>query len=119
MKYILTSVIIFSLSSCSNSFINHRMNAEKIGACNQQTVPVKMISNINGERYEFNYCLDEDFNGKNYSIERKGDSLLLKFPAATKKTALYKLTLDIDAKPAYHHIVLGDQTLEIVTAERI
>ena len=95
------------------------MTAEKIGECNQQTVPVKMISNINGERYEFQYCVEDGFDGKNYTVERKGDSLLVKFPATTKKTALYKLILDIDAKPAYHHITLGDQTLEIVPAERL
>jgi len=78
-----------------------------------------MVSNINGERYEFQYCVEDGFDGKNYTIERKGDSLLVKFPATTKKTALYKLILDIDAKPAYHHITLGDQTLEIVPAERL
>src|SRR4051794_14622815 len=100
MKYLLVTPVLLLLSSCSNSFINHKMTAEKIGECNQQTIPVKMISNINGERYEFQNCLDEGFDGKNYTNERKGDSLLVKFPAATKKTVLYKLTLDIDAKPA-------------------
>jgi len=84
-------------------------------------VPVKMISNINGERYEFQYCLSDGFDGKNYTIERSGDSLLVKFPIATGKTALYKLTLDIDAKPAYHHITLGagGQTITVLPAERL
>jgi len=119
MKHLLAiAITLVFLSSCSNAFVNHKMTAEKIGDCNQQTVPVKMISNINGERYEFQYCLEEGFDGKNYTIERKGDSLLVKFPAATKKTALYKLTLDIDAKPAYHHITLGDQTLEIAPTDK-
>ena len=119
MKHLLTAATIFLLTSCSDAFINHKMTAEKIGDCNQQTVPVKMISNINGERYEFQYCLEEGFDKKNYTIERKGDSLQVKFPATNKKTVLYKLTLDVDAKPAYHHITLGDQTLEIVPAERL
>ena len=120
MKYFLTApaITLTFLSSCSNSFINHKLTAEKIGECQQQTLPVKMSSNINGERYEFQYCLEEDFNGRDYTIERKGDSLLVKFPAITKKTALYKLTLDIDAKPAYHHITLGDQTLEIAPTDK-
>jgi len=119
MKLIITLVTFLFLSSCSNSFINHTMKAEKIGTCNNDVLPTKMISNINGERYEFNYCLDENFDGKNYAVVRSGDSLLVQFPAATKNTALFKLTLDIDAKPAYHHIKLGDgQTIEVVPTDK-
>ena len=116
MKYLL--VLVLFLSSCSNAFINHELKAEKIGDCDLQPAPIKMISNINGERYEFNYCLEDDYDGKTYSVERKGDSLVVSFPKAANKTALYKLILDIDAKPAYHHIVLGDKTLEVSPAER-
>ena len=116
MKYLL--VLVLFLSSCSNAFINHDLKAEKIGDCALQSAPIKMISNINGERYEFNYCLEDGYDGKNYSVERKGDSLVVSFPKAANKTALYKLILDIDAKPAYHHIVLGDKTLEVSPAER-
>ncbi len=118
MKYFLILTTIFLFSSCSNAFINHELKAEKIGDCAVQPAPIKMISNINGERYEFNYCLEDGYDGKNYSVERKGDSLVVSFPKAAGKTALYKLILDIDAKPAYHHIVLGDKTLEISPAER-
>ena len=118
MKYLLTATIIFLLSSCSDSFVNHELKAEKIGDCSQQVAPVKMISNINGERYEFDYCLNEGFDEKTYTVERKGDSLVVSFPTAGNKTALYKLILDIDAKPAYHHIVLGNKTLEVSPAER-
>lgn len=79
-----------------------------------------MISNINGERYEFEYCLEEGFDAKNYTVERKGDSLVINFPPATdKSTTLYKLILDIDAKPAYKHISLGGRVLDIKPAERL
>lgn len=118
MKYVLFSATILLLSSCSNAFINHKLKVEKIGDCALQPEPIKMISNINGERYEFNYCLEDGYDGKNYSVERKGDSLVVSFPKAAGKTALYKLILDIDAKPAYHHIILGDKTLEVSPAER-
>ena len=89
-----------------------------MGECTGQTSSIKIESNINGERYEFEYCLDDGFDGKSYTIERKGDSLIVSFPKPAAKPALYKLILDIDAKPAYHHIVLGDKTLEIVPAQR-
>ena len=119
MKCFSILVTLILLSSCSNSFINHKLQSEKIGACTNEAVPIKMLSNINGERYEFQYCLNDGFDGKNYTIERNGDSLLIKFPATTAKTALYKLTLDIDAKPAYHHIKLGDQqTIEVVPTDK-
>ena len=118
MKCFITLALIALLSSCSDSFINHTLTAERTGECNQQRQAVRMISNINGERYEFEYCLDEGFNGRDYKLERKGDSLVLSFPGHSAKMAMYKLTLDIDAKPAYHHILLGDQIVEVVGAEK-
>lgn len=118
MKYISLIAIIVWLASCSDSFINHELKAERIGECTQQRNAVKMISNINGERYEFEYCLEENYNGKDYKVERKGDSLVVSFPVATTKAAKYKLTLDIDAKPTYHHILLGDKLIEVSLIER-
>jgi hypothetical protein len=118
MKYILTATIILLLSSCSNFFINHKLQAEKIGECSNEVSPIKVISNINGERFEFDYCLADDYDVKNYTVERKGDSILINFPQPTKKTAQYKLILDIDAKPAYHHILLGDRVVEVVPMQK-
>lgn len=121
MKYILSVIVIIFLSSCSDSFINHSLKAEKVGDCSNEPIAVKMISNINGERYEFQYCLDEGFNEKDYTVERSGDSLLVKFPKPGEKQFSYKLTLDIDAKPPYHYITLGEggQTINVVPAKRL
>jgi hypothetical protein len=119
MKHFLTITTIALLSSCNNSFINHKLKAEKIGTCSNEVTPIKMISNINGERYEFEQCLDDRFDGKNYTVERKGDSLVVNFTEATGKTALYKLILDIDAKPAYRNISLGERMVAIKPAERL
>ena len=77
-----------------------------------------MNANFNGERYEFDYCLGEDFDGKDYKVERTGDTLFVRFPTQVGKPAMYKLTLDIDAKPAYHLILLGDQIVQVVAAEK-
>ncbi len=71
-----------------------------------------------GERYEFEYCLDENFDEKNYTVTRKGDSLLVQFSAAAKPAALYKIIIDIDAKPGYSYITLGDRTIAVSTAAR-
>ena len=63
--------------------------------------------------------MDNDFDGKGYTVERKGDSVIVSFTKTTgKKQAEYNLILDIDAKPNYHHIILDGQELTIVPSER-
>lgn len=90
------------------------MSYEKLGDCNNEPVPVKMTANIAGERYEFVTCLSDDFDGKNYSVERKGDTVLVLFPRSRTNPKTYKITLDIDAKPAYHLIMLDNHEVLIV-----
>lgn len=78
-----------------------------IGDCKEFSQSVKVISNLYGQRYEFYSCMDEGFDGKNYTVDRKGDSVIVNFPGtASQKKSLYKLVLDIDAKPAYHSIII-------------
>lgn len=119
MKYILIILGCCLVSSCSDSFINHDLEFEKLGACSEISESIKMISNINGERYEFYSCLDDGFDGKNYSVERQGDSVIVSFPKTTeRKKALYKLILDIDAKPKYNLIILDGREVIINSAEK-
>jgi hypothetical protein len=98
--------IVLMLSSCSDSFINYELKFEKKGECENVQTPVKISSNISGERYEFTECIDANFDGKNYKVDRVGDSILVSFPKSTGSKALFKLILDIDAKPLYHHILI-------------
>ena len=119
MRYIVIITCCCLLFSCSDSFINHHLKFEKKGDCSNIPQPIKMISNINGERYEFLCCMDEGFDGKNYTVVRTGDSIIVNFPkTATKKRVEYNLILDIDAKPNYHHIILDGQELTIVGSEK-
>lgn len=95
------------------------MKAEKKGTCTNEISSVKMESNINGERYVFDECLPENFDGKTYEVVRKGDSLLVTFPAApSASTALFTVTLDIQANPVYTTIKLGERdpiTIKTIT----
>jgi hypothetical protein len=119
MRYLFFLFFSLFLFSCSDSFINHELKYEKTGECSSAQIPVKVISNINGQRYEFHRCLDDDFDGKNYSVGRSGDSILVTFPkTATKKQAEYKLILDIDAKPKYSRILVDGQDLGIGITEQ-
>ena len=106
MKIVLSFLLLIVCCSCNDSFINHKLTYEKIGACSDEVPPVKMLTNIAGERYEFVSCLGDDFNGENYSVKRTGDSIIVSFPKSRTNPAAFKLTLDIDAKPAYQHIIL-------------
>jgi len=74
----------------------------------------KLVSNTNGERYEFNACLAANYNGS-YTLNRRADTLVLTLPADTSQntSALYKLVLDVDSWPAYSHIYLGAQLLKL------
>ena len=115
MKYFLVFLCAASLFSCSDSFIKQKLKYEKLGDCREFAKDIKMNSNINGEQYEFLCCMDDGFDGKNFTVERKGDSIVVNFPkTATKKQSLYNLVLDIDAKPAYHHIVLDGKEIPVV-----
>ncbi len=118
MKIGLLIAVILLCTSCSDQFINHKMQIEIAGECVSDPSTIKMISNINGERYEFYECLSDSFDGKNYSIDRRGDSLVLVYPTMEGHKSRFKIILDIDAKPAYHFMVLGNQTLVIAPAEK-
>ncbi|RYY45963.1 MAG: hypothetical protein EOO06_15470 [Chitinophagaceae bacterium] len=115
MKYVVLFFSFCMMAGCSDAFINHSLAFEKRGACNANSSPVKVLSNINGERYEFEYCLGENFSKKDYNITRSGDSLQVTFPEASGNSSNYKLILDVDAKPAYRFITLGTggQTIAI------
>lgn len=116
MKYILFFSIIL-LSSCSNAFVNHKLEYKKSGECNENLTPIKMTSNINGERYEFQQCMNENFNGKDYTVTRRGDSIMVDFPRTVGALqSNFSITLDIDAKPSYHHIFLDGREVTVVPA---
>jgi hypothetical protein len=75
-----------------------------------------MVSNTAGERYSFTICLPGDFDARNYTLTRNGDTILVNFPQVKpgQATAMYKLTLDVDAKPRYNFIQLGGKLIAVV-----
>ncbi|HMO61562.1 MAG TPA: hypothetical protein PKC39_10295 [Ferruginibacter sp.] len=113
MKYLLLIVLTALLYSCSDSFINHKLAFEKTGDCTNTVQPVKMLSNINGERYQLVSCLNADFDGTNYKVERNGDTLVVSFPKNGTAKAAFTLTLDIDAKPVYRYIIIDGHEIPI------
>lgn len=104
------------LASCNDGdFVKHILQATKNGDCTGKEGEVKMVSNTNGERYEFTQCLPDNFTEKDCQVTRQGDTIVVAFPKARGgKTAGYQLTLDVDAKPRYHFIQLGEQLLTVI-----
>lgn len=113
MKYISLLLLAVVTYSCNNndSFVNHKIEFKKIGECTDGDKPVNMLSNIAGERYKFETCLDVNFDGKNYKVEKRGDSIVVSFPRGNGDKAAFEITMDIDANPPYHHIFLDGKEL--------
>lgn len=121
MKYISLFLIAAIVCSCNNSesFINHKVEYTKIGECSAGEKTINMTSNIAGERYEFEACLNSNFAGDAYTVERKEDSLVVAFQRVDGDKAAFKVTLDIDAFPVYDYIVIdGKEAIAIRHVEK-
>jgi len=126
-KIIISLLIVSLVIACKRkSYITHKLKFEKIAdACTGEQPPIRMNSNINGERYEFNECLSADFTKEQMTIARKGDTLMVQFVRmdspgeklkVNQKKSLYKMTLDIDAYPRYNFMTIDDNTFMVVPA---
>jgi hypothetical protein len=94
------------------------VKVKKIGDCNQKAEGFKMNSNIDGERYEFDECFDDPFDGTAIKATRVGkDTIIVTIPTLkTTNASMYHVIIDIDAYPKYHHIQIGDQMFEVAGA---
>lgn len=121
MKYISLFILIVVVCSCNNNeaFVNHKLEYKKIGDCTAGEKTINMTSNIAGERYQFEACLNSNFAGDAYTVERKGDSLVVSFQRADGDKAAFNITLDIDAFPVYDYIVIdGHEAIAINHVEK-
>ena len=76
----------------------------------------KMNSNLNGERLEFQACLDADFQKAQLTSFRQGDTVVLKFDRTKSQQALYNIILDVDSYPRYYFLSIDGNTFPIVPA---
>ena len=120
MKSIWVFLIAMYCFSCKTKpFIKHELDYKKISdGCSGKDPMIKMNSNLNGERYEFEECLDYDFDGKKISVARRGDTVVVSFSKAQQKKArvLFSITLDIDSYPRYNYMTISDNTFPITPA---
>lgn len=113
MKYMLYFLLL-ACCSCNSGepYINYKLSSQLAGDCTGAEIDIRMSANIAGERYQFSYCLDENFDTKSLTITRSGDSLLLNFHR-NHPVKSYELTLDIDAYPPYRYLVLDGKAVDL------
>ena len=108
--------ILFINISCNRKpFVDHKLKFEKISDnCENLKPSFRMVSNVAGERYEFEKCLDANFTKDMMMVSRQGDTVLVQFPKHSDHSVLNKITLDIDSYPRYNFITIDDQTINVI-----
>src|SRR6266576_1912317 len=109
---------IFTLIACNRKpFVDHKLKFEKISDnCENLKPSFRMVSNVAGERYEFERCLGANFTKDMLNVSRQGDTVLVRFPKPATQKVLYKITLDIDSYPRYSFITVDDETFIVATS---
>ncbi|HEY2721677.1 MAG TPA: hypothetical protein VGI82_08130 [Chitinophagaceae bacterium] len=117
LALVLFSVLI-ALACNRKPFVNHKLKFERIsGNCQNLQPYFRVVSNIAGERYEFQKCLDVGFSKDMMKVSRQGDTVLVQFAKSVQQTALFKITLDIDSYPRYSFLTVDGDTF-IITSSR-
>jgi hypothetical protein len=116
MKITLIALLLVLAAACKTKpFIKHGLDFKKVADnCETMNTGFKMNSNLNGERYEFQRCLDADFSKEQLSSIRQGDTIILKFERKNSKQALYDLVIDLDAYPRYNFLTIDNNTFPII-----
>jgi len=102
--------------SCNRSpFVTHKLKFEKISDnCENLKPSFRMVSNVAGERYEFEKCLNVNFTKDMMKVSRQGDTVLVQFQKTSDQTVLDKITLDIDSYPRYNFITIDNETFNVI-----
>jgi len=96
-------------------FVDHKLKFEKISDnCENLKPSFRMVSNVAGERYEFDKCLNANFTKDMMNVSRQGDTVFVQFQPASSQRALYKITLDIDSYPRYNFITVDGETFNVI-----
>lgn len=117
MKKIMSiCLLLVTMAACKTEpYIKHDLELKKLADnCDQVNASVKMISNIAGERFEFEACLPADFSADQLTVTKNGDDAFVNILDKGKQaTTSYKLVLDVKAYPKYKTITIGGETYHI------
>lgn len=100
-------------------FVNHKLKLELKGDCSKAESTFKLVSNIAGERYEFDKCLPADYDRDKLVSERRGDTVVVRFMNVPGEANMaYHVILDIDSYPRYSFITIDGETYTITPSTR-
>jgi len=116
MNKAIVSLLMILIFACNRKpFVNHKLKFEKISEnCENLKPSFRMVSNVAGERYEFEKCLATNFSKDQINVSRQGDTVLITFEKPQTQVLLYKITLDIDSYPRYNFITIDDETFNVI-----
>jgi len=112
--------LIVLLAACkTKAFVKHSLEFEKIAdQCNNPSSAMSMNSNLNGERFEFQSCLDADFKKAQVTSYQPNDTtVMIKFERKNPQQALFKITIDVDAYPRYSLLILDGDSIHMKAVE--
>jgi len=109
-------LMLSAVISCHRKpFVRHKLKFEKISDnCENLKPSFRMVSNVAGERYEFEKCLDVNFTRDDADVFRKGDTVVILLSKPARATVLFKLTVDIDSYPRYNFITVDGETFNVI-----
>jgi len=115
-RAIIVLTLAFAILTCNRKpFVSHKLRFEKISEnCENLKPSFRMVSNVAGERYEFEKCLSASFSKDQLEVTRQGDTVMVRFEKPTAQALLYKITLDIDSYPRYNFITIDDETFNVI-----
>ncbi len=108
------------LASCDvghDPYLKYEVELKKVADnCSGISGSFNMNSNIIGERYVFQECLPAIAGKENVLVSRSGDTVIIKFDKSAGAVNLYDLTVDINTKPRYNWLTIGNNTFPIIPA---
>jgi hypothetical protein len=109
-------VLVVTAVACNRKpFVSYKLKFEKISDnCENLKPSFRMVSNVAGERYEFERCLGANFTKDMMDVSRQGDTVLVQFHAGGPRQVLYKITLDMDSYPRYNFITIDGETFQVI-----
>jgi hypothetical protein len=118
MRPIFLFLLLLVITACNRKpFVDHKLKFEKVSDnCENLKPSFRMVSNVSGERYEFEKCLDANFTKEMMKVSRQGDTVLVAFSKRGNDGLLYKITLDIDSYPKYNFITVDGETFNVIPA---
>lgn len=111
-------LLVLALIACNRKpFVDHKLKFEKISEnCENLKPSFRMVSNVAGERYEFERCLGANFMKDMMNVSRQSDTVLVHFQSGGSPQVLYKITLDVDSYPKYNFITIDGETFQVIPA---